>query len=317
MERILFITSTRIGDAIINSGLLRHLVETRPDAHFTIACGPLAASLFAAVPRLERLIVMRKKTAGAHWLDLWLASVGTRWDLVVDLRASATAFVLNARQRRVLRRPSETLNKVEEAASVLDLDSVPAPKIWLSEEARAYAQAHLPDGRDLLAICPSASWVFKVWPADRFADFIARFTGSNGIMPGAPVVLLGGPGDEVYADPIRAALPDTQFVDLLGLGLMETAACLERCRLYVGNDSGLMHMAAAMKVPTLGLFGPSDDRCYAPWGTHADFVRGPATFEEIDAAHDDRRKANSSLLADLEVDTVYHAAQRLFERTQT
>jgi len=56
MERVLFITSTRIGDAIINSGVLAHLIETRPEARFTIACGPLAASLFREVPRLERII---------------------------------------------------------------------------------------------------------------------------------------------------------------------------------------------------------------------------------------------------------------------
>ena len=128
--------------------------------------------------------------------------------------------------------------------------------------------------------------------------------------------MLGGPKDHDYAQPIYDALPDTTFIDLLGLGLPETAACLERCRMYVGNDSGLMHMAAAMGVPTLGLFGPSDDRCYAPWGETSEFVRSPTSFEAIDSAHEDRRKHHESLLADLTVDTVYDAARKLFERTQ-
>lgn len=315
MERVLFITSTRIGDAIINSGVLRHLVETRPNARFTIACGPLAASLFTAVPRLERIITMAKKPAAGHWIDLWRQTAGTRWDLVVDLRSSATGWLLNAGERRILRQAARPVPKVAEAASVLGLYPPPDPKIWLSEDAKAFAAETMPAGRPVLAICPSASWVFKVWPGAKFAEFIARFTAPDGPMPGAAVAMLGGPGDEVYAQPIRNALPKTDFIDLLGLGLMETAACLEPCRLYVGNDSGLMHMAAAMGVPTLGLFGPSDDRCYAPWGAHADFVRGPVPFEDIDAAHADRRKAPESLLADLASDTVYDAAKRLFART--
>ena len=320
MERVLFITSTRIGDAIINSGVLNHLVETRPDARFTIACGPLAASLFAHVPRLERIIVMAKKPAGGHWFDLWRATVGTQWDLVVDMRCSATAWVLRADERRILRQSSEPVAKVIEAASVLGLqDTPPAPVMWLSDAHRDEARRRLPDlpdGGRYLAICPSASWIFKVWPAEKFAEFILRFTGPDGEMPRARVVMLGGPGDAMYAQPIYDALPEVDFVDLLGLGLPETAACLERARLYVGNDSGLMHMSAAVGTPTLGLFGPSDDRCYGPWGSHCDQVRGPASFEEIDRSHSDRRKHPESLLADLEVDTVYEAAQRLYERTK-
>lgn len=257
MERVLFITSTRIGDAIINSGVLNHLVETRPDARFTIACGPLAASLFTAVPRVERIIVMAKKPAGAHWIELWQQTVGMQWDLVVDMRCSATAWLLRARERRILRQAGQPLHKVVEAASVLGLeDTPPDPGLWLSDADRAAAVERLPDGPDCLAVCPSASWVYKVWPPEKFAEFILRFTGPDGAMPGARVAMLGGPHDEAYARPIYNALPEFDFVDLLGLGLTETAACLERARFYVGNDSGLMHMSAAMGTPTLGLFGP-------------------------------------------------------------
>jgi ADP-heptose:LPS heptosyltransferase len=319
MERVLFITSTRIGDAIINSGVLNHLVETRPDARFTIACGPLAAALFEQVPRVERIIVMAKRPAGTHWFNLWRQTVGIQWDLVVDMRCSATAWLLRAQERKILKQTREPIAKVVEAASVLGLeDNPPAPAMWLGEGHRAAARERLPalpDGSQYLAICPSASWIYKVWPPEKFAEFILRFTGPDGEMPHARVVMLGGPHDEGYAQPIYGALPEFDFVDLLGLGLPETAACLERVRLYVGNDSGLMHMSAAVGTPTLGLFGPSDDRCYGPWGEHCDLVRGPASFEEIDRAHSDRRRHPESLLADLDVDTVYDAAKRLFERT--
>ena len=75
--RILFITATRIGDAVLSSGLLAWLVEHHPEARFTIAAGPVAAPLFEAVPRLERLIVVEKRRAGLHWPALWARVAGT------------------------------------------------------------------------------------------------------------------------------------------------------------------------------------------------------------------------------------------------
>ncbi|WP_417477490.1 glycosyltransferase family 9 protein [Maricaulis sp.] len=316
MHNVLLITSTRIGDAIINSGVLRYLVETRPDARFTIACGPLAAPLFAAVPRLERVIVMSKKKAGAHWFDLWRDTVGTSWDLVVDLRCSATAWALLAKERRILRQTSAPIHKVAEAASALGIDSVPDPKIYLSDAAKAKAADLLPEGAPVLAICPSASMPYKVWPGERFGELVKHLTASGGAMAGARVAIFGGPGDQAAAAPVHAALPDAGLLDFTGqLGLMDVAACLQRARLFIGNDSGLMHMAAAMQTPTLGLFGPSDERRYGPYGAHCAIVRGAAGFAEIDAAFADRRLHPESLLLDLDVDAALEAAQALLQRS--
>jgi heptosyltransferase-3 len=315
MERILFITSTRIGDAIINSGVLNHLIETRPNARFTIACGHLAAPLFAATPRLDQIIVMRKKKHGAHWIDLWKTTVGKSWSLVVDLRSSATAWALWAGERRILKQSSKPINKVIEAASVMKLDPVPEPKLYLSDAMKAKGIELIPPGVPVLAMCPSASLPFKMWPGTRFGELAQRLLATTGPMHGARVVIFGGPDDHAAAKPIHDALPDTPIIDLTGLGLAETAACLEHVRLYVGNDSGLMHMAAAMKTPTLGLFGPSDHRCYGPYGDHCDLVRGTTSFEAIDAALDDRRQHPTSLLLDLDVETTYKAACGVFERT--
>jgi len=86
MTRILFITATRIGDAILFSGPLAHLARTHPGAHITVACGPLAAPLFRAAPFVTDVIVMAKRPGGRHWLDLWRRTAGRRWDLVVDMR---------------------------------------------------------------------------------------------------------------------------------------------------------------------------------------------------------------------------------------
>jgi len=83
--RILFVTSNRIGDAVLSTGLLDHLLRTYPTARFTIACGPVAEGLFSRMPRRDRTIVMEKQTYGRHWLPLWAGTVGTLWDLVVAI----------------------------------------------------------------------------------------------------------------------------------------------------------------------------------------------------------------------------------------
>jgi ADP-heptose:LPS heptosyltransferase len=82
--------------------------------------------------------------------------------------------------------------------------------------------------------------------------------------------VFAGPGEaeRAMAAPVLAALPGA--VDLVGrLTLPEAAACLARCAFFVGNDSGLMHLAAAAGAPTLGLFGPTPASEYAPRGRRA------------------------------------------------
>jgi heptosyltransferase-3 len=84
---ILFVTATRIGDAVLSTGLLSFLLERHPGARLTIAAGPAAAPLFEAVPGLERLIVVEKRRWSLHWSALFARTLGRRWDLVVDLSA--------------------------------------------------------------------------------------------------------------------------------------------------------------------------------------------------------------------------------------
>ena len=90
---------------------------------------------------------------------------------------------------------------------------------------------------------------------------------AEGPLPGAVPAVFADPGEQerAMAAPLLAALPGA--TDLCGrLNVPEAAACLSRCALYVGNDSGLMRLAAAGGTPTLGLFGPTPVAEYAPAG---------------------------------------------------
>jgi len=315
--RILFITSSRIGDAVLSTALLAHLLARHPDARFTIACGPAAAPLFEAVPGLERIVALPKRRFGGHWLALWAATVGTRWDLVVDLRASVLAWAVWARERRVFRYNHALGHRLRQLASVLDLDSPPDPVLWTAPRHDEAAAHLIPPGAPVVALGPTANWPRKAWVPERFAELALRLTGPAGILPGARIAVFGGPGEREAAMPAIAALPHDRLIDLVGrVDLLTAYACLRRCAIFIGNDSGLMHLAAAARIPTLGLFGPSKERLYAPWGDLAAAVRTPEAYEELVGGPGYDRFARESLMAGLTVDSVERAGRDLWERTR-
>jgi len=268
--RILFVTSTRIGDAVLSTGLLDHLIRTHPDARVTVACGPVAEGVFARMPNREKTIVLVKKRLSAHWLGLWAEVARTRWDLVVDLRGSALAWLVPARRRAVMQGGRRAGHRIGHIAETLGLPRPPPPVAWFSQADAARAAALLPGDGPFLALGPSANWSGKVWPPERFVELFRALTAPGGPLPGARAVVLAGPGAQEAAmvAPVLAALPEA--LDLTGrLQLPEVAAVMARCALFVGNDSGLMHLAAAAGTPTLGLFGPTPASEYGPIGRAA------------------------------------------------
>lgn len=312
--RLLFITANRIGDAVLSSGVLGVLLDRHPGARVTIACGPAAAPLFEEVPGLERLIVLRKRRFSGHWRALWSQTVTTVWDLVVDLRASAFSWTVPARARLVFRPTREPVHRVVQLGRLLGLHP-PPPRLWIGAHHRASAADLIPAGQPMLAVGPTANWGGKQWPAERFAAAIARLTGPGGLLPGARVAVFGGAGEVEAARPLLTALDPAKCVDLMGkVDLLTAAACLERCAFYLGNDSGLMHIAAATGIPTLGLFGPSDATFYAPWGERAGWVRSEQSFAEIVGAADYDHRSHQSRMQGLSVDAVVAAAERVWDR---
>ncbi len=270
--RILFVTATRLGDAVLSTGLLDHLLKTYPTARFTVACGPVAAGLFQRMPRLERLILVEKRKLDLHWWDVWRACAGTRWDLAVDLRGSALTFLIPARRRAVMRGGRRAGHRLTHLAAALKLAPPPLPVAWTDAADRARVADLLPREGSLIGLGPTANWDGKIWPGARF---VALFEALAARLPGATAVIFGGPGEgeRAAAAPVLAGLPGA--IDLVGrLSLPQAAAALARCALFIGNDSGLMHLSAAAGAPTIGLFGPTDAATYAPAGPFATAVVG-------------------------------------------
>ncbi len=284
---VLFIAPSRIGDAVLASGLIASLVERVPAARFTIVGSELTAPLFAETPRLDRLIVLEKRPMGAHWLSLWAKARGRHWGLIVDTRGSSLSGFLSRSRRAVHAKGGGGEHKVVEAARMLNLErEPPAPHLYTSAAIEARAARLTAGSGPILAIAPAANWVGKTWPAERFALVARRLLGAGGALAGGRLMVLGGWRDRAAADPVKAAVASARQIDLVGAeDLLVCFAALKRARLYIGPDSGLMHLAAAAGAPTLGLFGPSDETAYAPWGPWSRAVRGPrdfAAFREID-----------------------------------
>jgi ADP-heptose:LPS heptosyltransferase len=313
---ILFITATRIGDAVLSSGLIKRLADEVPNARFTIVAGPDAAPLFTAVPNLDRIITFEKARSGGHWLRLWQEVRHTRWGLVADMRGSGISRFLSTKRRAIHRKGAQPMHKVLEAARVLKIETDPAPPhIFTSPEIEAYADELTAGDGPILALAPAANWVGKTWPVERFSRVAMRLLREPGPLQGGRLMVLGGPGDE----PLARALRDValhRFIDLAGrVDLLTAYACLKRARLFIGNDSGAMHLAAASGVPTIGLFGPSDERLYAPWGPDTRVVRGPRSLDEIAAVDPGFSQALCHMM-DLSVERVLIAANDLLKTTE-
>ncbi len=311
---ILFITSTRIGDVVLSTGILDHLSRSHPDARITIACGPEAAPLFAAGPGNWRVIPLAKKPYSLHWLGLWSKCITRYWSEVVDLRSSAIAWCLVARHRHVVRSSPELKHRVRQLSELMGLDPPAAPRLWTSAGHDARAAELISGTSPVLALGPTANWRGKQWPGENFNDLAGRLTAPEGILAGARIAVFGGPGERDAAALVTTAAVQGGGIDLVGkLDLPTAFACLKRCSLFVGNDSGLMHLAAAAGIPTLGLFGPSRIEHYAPWGEHTAAVATATPYDDLFPPDYDYR-TTGTLMGSLSVDKAETAAQELWRR---
>ena len=271
--KVLFVTSNRIGDCVISSGVIREIRRKVPSAAITVACGRPPAPLFRSAPGVERVIILDKKKLSGHWIDLWRQTASTRWDMVIDIRGSLLAWQLRAKTRKVYNRGWETgLPKVEMVSRLMGAAQTLDPELFIDDQARAEAAAVIdpqlaagPGPGPIIALAPIAHQPGKSWPADRWGALVERLK-ADPRFDGWRFMPVGGPGDRPPATPALEAA-GARGIDFVGKGdILASAAAIDRAALFVGNDSGLMHVAAAAGRPTLGLFGPTEWWLYGPWG---------------------------------------------------
>jgi lipopolysaccharide export system permease protein len=260
------------------------------------------------------MIEMVKQPYHGHWRRLWWQTVWTKWDLIVDLRNSVVSRLLRARSLKVFTGLKPRQHMVEGLAALLNADPKDAaPRLWLNSGSLEQVAAEVLRQTPLLILAPGAHGFGKRWPSARYAELAVRLLGPDGVMAGGKLAVLGGPGEHREAAPVIAALPADRVIDLVGqTGLLLAAAWLARADLYIGNDSGLTHLAAAAGAPTLALFGPGLPARYRPWGTAATYlIAQDDPNRSIDMCKIDDHLALAEM-EKLSVDQVVAAAQSLY-----
>lgn len=309
---ILYIAEAEAEAAVLSSGALAHLVDAVPHADFTIVGSAASAPLFADTPRLSRVIVL-DKVGRWDWIALWNQVRDTKWGLVVDMRGTKFSERLRRQRRAVRGADLPGLHAVEQAARILQLDDIPAPRLFFGDEARAAADALIgPDPAPLLAVGPGADWIGKRWPAERFAKVAAALLAEDGPLAGGRLMIVGEDADRDAAHTIRLAVPRNRVIELQGkLTRLQTAAAISRAALYIGNDSLWTQLAVAAGVPSVAVFGPSDDSLVGPWQGVS--IRGERSLEEFKAVDPRLNQAIHHMLG-LPADRVLRAARGLLAK---
>lgn len=277
---ILYIAEADAEEAVLSSGTLAYLVEHVPGARFTVVGSPASAPLFADLPNLDRLITM-DRDGRWDWVALWNQVRDVKWGLVVDMRGSSLSGKLRREKRAVKTKILPDVHPVEMAAQVLQLDAIPAPKIFVSDETRAYVDSLIPAGKGpILAVGPGVDWIGKRWPAERFAKVAGPLLSDTGPLAGGRLMIVGEEMDRDAAHTIRFAVARHRVIELQGkLTRLQTVAALSRADFYLGADSLWTQLAVAAGLPSVAVFGPSDEGVRRPWTGIA--VRGPRSLQEF------------------------------------
>lgn len=279
---ILLIKPGAVGDLLQLTPAIRALKAGFPAARITLMVGSAAAAtMFARNPHVDRTIVFDRK--GAHrslsgLISLWKQLRGEHYDLVVNFqRSNIRAWLLasaafpcrflvyrKARGRTVhaVVNHLETLAPlgIDPGAASLDLELTVTPEDT-AFAAAVFAEAGLA-ARTVVALNPGASNRIKCWSPERFAALANRLTAELGV----GIVLVGGGNERDLAERIIHGMTSAPL-DLIGrTSLLQLGAVLSRCALLVSGDTGPLHLATAVRVPVVALFGAIDPERTGPVG---------------------------------------------------
>lgn len=333
VRRIGIIKLKHIGDVLLATPCVRALHQAFPDAEIHAVVNDESAPVLAHHPFLAAIHVFPRRAMKTGWRarlageHAFLRAIrAARFDMTVDLtsgdrpawisRLSGARYRLAyhpdgkgfAGKRRLythLAPPCRDpdLHEVLKNLGVLAHAGIPCPnprmEVFPSPADAAAAEAALraaglPDDRPFVVAHPTSRWLWKCWPAERFAALLAWIQTQRGL----PVVLTCGPDrrETDWTDQMLAAGAGDPF-DLRGkLTLLQWAALVKRARLFVGVDSAPMHLAAAQNVPTLSFFGPTGWRNWFPWAVrHVVLVRDCPCARDRGVAHCDWTKPRACL----------------------
>ncbi|MXZ75938.1 MAG: glycosyltransferase family 9 protein [Gemmatimonadetes bacterium] len=300
-RRILVIKLRATGDVVLATPVIENLKRRFPRARLSFLTEEASADVLRWNPWLDELIVLPLRQWGSQGIrGSWREQARfyrnlrqRRFDLVFDLfgnpRSAVLTWLTGATDRvgfafRMRRhayttvvtpsgRPGHEVRFHLEALEALAIPvAVDRPRVAIpgtaNEKADAWLREHARDARAVIGLNPGGGWAIKRWPPEFFGRLADALIDEYGVH----VLILWGPGEDGLVAQVTGAMRNRPLV-LPETTLAELGAYLERCGLLVSNDSAPMHMAAALNVPTVGIFGPTDPRAQGPWGDGHGVVR--------------------------------------------
>ncbi len=263
--RVLLVRLRSLGDCVLTTPALELLHAFRPDLQVAVVVEPRFAAVFEHHPAVDAILEPLAARIRAWRPELAVnLHGGTRsaW-LTLSSRARVRAgfghhrfawsyHVRIPRAQEILGE-ERVVHMAEHLASALFYLGVPRTEI---PKARLYG-AEPPRRAPYAVLHPFAAAEDKRWPAERFVELGRHFRRAHGL----DVVVLGAAGDDFS--------PFAEFGRIEGAPLGEVKGWIAGARIFVGNDSGPAHMAAALGVPAVVLFGRSDPRIWGPWRAEA------------------------------------------------
>jgi len=294
-SRLLIIRLRSIGDIVLLTPALRLLKEWRPDYHISIVVESRFSELLEGNPDVEEIVepnggeerpkarsflraaldLRRRRYSlclnlhGGPTSAFLTALVGARWNAGFEhFRARALYAFLIPDARQILRQ--QTIHTAEHQASAffwlgLPRREIPPARLFPSARREAWWERKrtslgIPPDREYAVIHPAALFPTKQWAAENFARLAKFFEEEAGLVP----VCSCGPGESPVLDALERAA-DSPIRRLEGASLGQFTAALAGARLFVGNDSGPAHMAAALGRPSVVIFGSSSSTIWGPW----------------------------------------------------
>ena len=293
--RILLVRFSSLGDVLLTTPLIRALRARHPAATITALTKQVWAPLLSANPHLDQVVAL---APGQSLVPLARAVRRAGFTDRLDLHASVRTRILRLlvpgawhgygarrRERRALIRLKQNIyrdsvpvaERYFEAARHLDVapDGEPA-ELFTSPAAEARAEDWLVrSGLDgtlpLLGLAPGAAHATKRWPVHHWSTLVGELA-----QRGFGMVLVGGAGDRATAAEIATAAPESAVSAAGELDLQATGALLRRTRAVVAGDTGPMHLAAAVRTPVVGLFGPTVEAFgFFPYRAHSRVIERP------------------------------------------
>ncbi|MBI4004307.1 MAG: glycosyltransferase family 9 protein [Candidatus Omnitrophica bacterium] len=270
-QRVLIIGPSNIGDAILAGDVVAAVREQHPDAHLTLVVGERAQALFAGDPRIQTLVNADAFSSPIGRLRLALSLWRYQPQVVVDLRHTLYPFLLKPLTAwRYLRQPPRRLVHMHERHLWKLHAQAPGASsngtsLWISPKDTAHIEQLLrrwrvDPARPLVIICPGARSHIKRWTVEGFAALADRLIAEAG----ASVIFCGEPDEEAVVEEVVASMHQSAH-NAVGLTtIRQLGALMQRAKLVITNDSASLHLASALNVPTVAIFGPTDAAKYGP-----------------------------------------------------